>query len=381
MGGREAIWRQKVDRLRDSTSRLEEAQGQMVKSDVIENVQEWHGLTQGFDWIVKRDKEKDKEKLEKPVSGWGFIQRLDAETDGPVVICKTWRAQRCLQAQMKEHVFSKAYMCLVHGRVDNKVHYVKERFGEIGSEASTAVMLKYGADTDPFFELCESGKWRERKLRMAETFFKPLAYYKKKEDNSDYTLVYVNILSGITHQVRVTLQSVGHPLVSDDRYLPKEQAMADLKWCPRNFLTEVRSDWFDMCGPYKDEKRRRYERISMENPLPTLFQQVLERLVLIDKLDPTADLYVGTEYWALGDVELMNAFPKDEEYRRKVIRWCQRRHIHLDAIDRLLLLSKEDIDDVLNQYRGPEDRDDLCWLCPKCMNLMCPWSSFEDKCF
>merc|ERR1719272_2480929 len=99
-------------------------------------------------------------------------------------------------------------------------------------------MLRYDAENDPFYEATESKKFANRTVRMAESFFKPLAYYQKKDDNSDYTLVYVNILTGITHQIRITMQSVGHPLVSDDRYLPKDQTIADLKWCPRNFLVE-----------------------------------------------------------------------------------------------------------------------------------------------
>lgn len=38
--------------------------------------------------------------------------------------------------------------------------------------------------------------------------------------------VYVNILTGITHQIRITMQSFGHPLVSDDRYLPRDAGAA-----------------------------------------------------------------------------------------------------------------------------------------------------------
>ncbi|CAE7039434.1 unnamed protein product [Symbiodinium natans] len=119
-------------------------------------------------------------------------------------------------------------------------------------------------------------------------------YYKKESDGSEYSLVYVNILSGITHQVRITLKSLGHPLVSDDRYLPRTVAFDDATWCPRNFLVEVRSDWFDMCGPYKDRKRRAYSRISIENPLPKLFQDILDtKLTMTEKLDNTADMHLG----------------------------------------------------------------------------------------
>jgi len=258
---------------------------------------------------------------------------------------------------------------------------VKTRFGELGSDHATQVMLKHDAENDPFYEWSISGRWKGRSVRMAESFFKPMAYYYRKEDNTEYTLVYVNILTGITHQVRITLQSVGHPLVSDDRYLPKDQAMSDLKWCPRNFLCEVRSDWFDLFGPHKDEGRRHYTRMSIENPLPKLFQNVLEQKVtLVEKLDPTADLFAGCRYWALGDEQLMNAFPKDDEYRRKVMRWGQRHGIHLDALDRLLLLSKEDIDDILNNYKSPDDKLNDRWVCPECMAFNCSANGASLQC-
>ena len=154
--------------------------------------------------------------------------------------------------------------------------------------------LRHDNLSDPFYSKSKAGWWKRRHVRMAKTFLKPIAYYKKKDDQSEYTLVYVNIMSGITHQIRITMQSLGHPLVSDDRYLPREQAIADCQWCPRNFLCEVRQDWFDMNGPYKNPERRRYSRISVENPLPKLFQDILEKkLELLQKLDTTADVYGG----------------------------------------------------------------------------------------
>ena len=324
------------------------------------------------------------------------MQRLDLETDGPVLVAKSWRAQRFLQVQLKEHIFSKAreqaqdsflfvfphdfelrpspeaYMCLVHGKVENRTQHIKARFAELGTSGHQ-VMVKYDAINDPFYERHKSGWWQKREQRVADTFLKPLAYYKKKDDGSEYTLVYVNILSGITHQVRITMQSIGHPLVSDDRYLPREQAMADCQWCPRNFLCEVRSDWFDMCGPYQDSKRRRYARISIENPLPKLFQDLLEqKLHLVQKLDPHADLYQGCQYWALGDEQLMIDHPKDTEYQKKVMRWGIRRGIHLDAMDRLLLLKREEIDRVMAEYRSPDDEDGVFWVCPVCMSFNHP---------
>jgi len=357
MGGSMPVWTDHIKRLSENSTSLKDAQDQLLASDKVENLQEWHGLCQGLKWL----------DAERPVEEWGFVQRLDLETDGPVVIAKTWRAQRFLEAQMKEHVFSKAYMCLVHGKVENKIQFVQGRFSALSGEGSTQVMLKHDVENNPFY----NSKASSDRSRFAETFFKPIAYYTKRDDGSEYSLVYVCILSGITHQIRITMQSVGHPLVSDDRYLPKEQAMTDISWCPRNFLCEVRSDWFDMCGPYKDPERRPYQRVSIENPLPKLFQNILQtKLTLTEKLDPNADLFQGCQYWALGDEQLMAAHPKDGEYRKKVMRWGERKGIHLDALDRLLLLPKEDIDKVLTDYLPQDHKEEGSWVCPVCMSLM-----------
>eukprot|EP00933_Yihiella_yeosuensis_P045207 TRINITY_DN4053_c2_g2_i6.p1 TRINITY_DN4053_c2_g2~~TRINITY_DN4053_c2_g2_i6.p1 ORF type:complete len:955 (-),score=202.93 TRINITY_DN4053_c2_g2_i6:514-3378(-) len=371
MGGNALSWPKKVEQTATSCNSLPEAQQKYMDSGKVECLQEWHGLCQGFSWLDPK----------KEVDDWGFIQRLDVETDGPVVVCKTWRNQRFLRAQMDEHVFSKAYICLVHGRVENRIQYIKAKFAELGHDQQSCIMLKHDGENDPFYNLSMEGKVK-RKSRMAETFFKPLAYY-RKDDKSEFSLVYVNILSGITHQIRITMQSVGHPLVSDDRYLPRQQAMSDISWCPRNFLCEVRQDWFDMCGPHKDPSRKPFSRISIENPLPKLFQDILEKkLTLVEKLDPTADLLQGTQYWALGDEQLMAAYPKDDEYRKKVMRWGQRRGIHLDAMNRLLMLKQEVIDKFMNEYRPHEDPEEGTWVCPKCMQYNKPngWNSGGDEC-
>lgn len=361
MGGSQDTWRKNVDELVRKSSSLAAAEEELLKTDKITNLQEWFVTMQGQLWMDR----------EQEVAGWGFIQRLDGETDGPVVTAKTWRAQRALQAQMKSHLLGKAYLCLVHGRLENKIQFIRKSFAELGNDAANAFMIEHSAHHDPFYEWSQSGRWAGRSVRMAETFVKPIAYYRREQDNTEYSLVYVNILTGITHQIRITMQSLGHPLVSDDRYLPREQALADLKWCPRNFLTEVRSDWWDVCGPHKDPARRRYTRVSMENPLPLLFQGILEtRLTLVEKLDPTADLYVGCRYWSLGDEQLMASFPKDEDFRLKVMRWCQRKGIHLDAAERLLQLPKEEIHEVLNNYLAPGEggEDEAAWVCTQCMD-------------
>eukprot|EP00930_Biecheleria_cincta_P019609 TRINITY_DN1491_c0_g1_i3.p1 TRINITY_DN1491_c0_g1~~TRINITY_DN1491_c0_g1_i3.p1 ORF type:complete len:937 (+),score=157.54 TRINITY_DN1491_c0_g1_i3:150-2960(+) len=378
MGGRawgDRGWQAVIKKLTSETKDLDDAKAKIISSRDINNLQEWHGLCTGLRWISGQQE----------VFDWGFVQRLDVETDGPVVVAKTWRTQMFIKLQLSEHIFGKAYLCLVHGRVENRIQYVKSRFASIAdAKAASAVMVKYDVENDPFYnQHNNAGRWQNRDVRQGETFFKPIAYYKKTDDGSEYTLVYVNVIGSITHQVRVTMQSVGHPLVSDDRYLPKDEAMADIKWCPRNFLCEVRSDWFDMCGPHKDPERRPYTRVSVETPLPKLFQHILEKtLTLTEKLDPTADLFQGCQYWALGDQELMNDYPKDSAYRNKVMRWGQRRGIHVDAMERLLMLKRDDIEDIMLKYKPQSDPEEESWVCPYCMamNTADKWGETRNEC-
>jgi 23S rRNA-/tRNA-specific pseudouridylate synthase len=364
MGGAEPKWMNRLnDLLQETNSAKNQCESKLIDSSNTsgEQLQVWHGLLNGLKWCDPDEKKK--------VKGWGFVQRLDVETDGPVVVAKTYRAQRLFQMQMKEHIFNKGYMCLVHGRMENRTSSLVANFVEMGSSVATQVMLRYDEENDPFYHVTEQGRFPDRgRSRRAKTFFKPLAYYRREADNTYYTLVYVNILSGITHQIRITMQAIGHPLVSDDRYLPKARATSDLSWCPRNFLTEVRSDFFDFCGPHKDS-RRRLTRISIENPLPKLFQDVLEQKLKLDEvLDPSADLYVGCEYWALGDEQLMAAYPKDPIFRKKVMKWGIRRSISLDVLDRLLLLSQKDIEEVLQKYVDPSQGGSSAgWVCTHCM--------------
>merc|ERR1719469_508954 len=54
--------------------------------------------------------------------------------------------------------------------------------------------------------------------------------------------------------------------------------------------------------------------------------------------------------------------------------------IHLDALERLLMLPKDDIDNMLNTYLPQLHKDEETWLCPKCMNLNIPSQTSQLGC-
>ena len=123
----------------------------------------------------------------------GIVHRLDKMTSGLVLVAKNDLAHRQLTAQFKSREIHKTYVALVHGRVSNPsgeivksvgrdpIHRVRMRPGGIGAREATT---------------------RYRVLRRFAHF----------------TLLEAEPLTGRTHQIRVHLSSIGHPIVGDTLY-------------------------------------------------------------------------------------------------------------------------------------------------------------------
>lgn len=124
----------------------------------------------------------------------GIVHRLDKETSGVLVIAKNNKAHRHLQEQFLTHSLSKTYIALVKGRVDYQ-------------EGRVTASL----DRHP--------KMRERMAvstaddaKEAETRYRVLKRFKHA------TLLELNLISGRTHQIRVHMAHIGHPVAGDAVY-------------------------------------------------------------------------------------------------------------------------------------------------------------------
>lgn len=144
----------------------------------------------------------------------GVVHRLDKETSGLLLVAKTPEAFANLQKQFKERKVVKCYLALVHGKIQPEE-------GEINAAISRS----------PFdrkkFGVFLGG-------REAKTKYKVLSI-KYKEGNF-YSLVELEPKTGRTHQIRVHLKHIGHPVVGDDFYAGRKTAKLDRKWCGRQFL-------------------------------------------------------------------------------------------------------------------------------------------------
>jgi 23S rRNA pseudouridine1911/1915/1917 synthase len=169
----------------------------------------------------------------------GIVHRLDKDTSGLLVVGKTADAVARLQAQLKERTVEKLYTLLVHGVI------VEERGmidAPIGRDLRDRQRMSVRADGRP-----------------AQTAFTVL------ERLGDYTLVDASLLTGRTHQLRVHLAYIGHPVAGDVVY-GRRRFPPGLK---RQF---VHARELELRSP-ADGRLRRFEA-----PLPPDLAHVLELL-------------------------------------------------------------------------------------------------------
>jgi 23S rRNA pseudouridine1911/1915/1917 synthase len=129
----------------------------------------------------------------------GLVHRLDKGTSGVMVIAKTDAAHQGLSKQFKAHTIRRVYLALVKGAV-------KDRRGR--------VELAIGRDTKNRKKFSP----RTTSPREAVTEFQVVERFGAKRSGNEATLVEVHPQTGRTHQIRVHLASLGHPLLGDETY-------------------------------------------------------------------------------------------------------------------------------------------------------------------
>jgi 23S rRNA pseudouridine1911/1915/1917 synthase len=186
------------------------------------------------------------------VSRPGLVHRLDKDTSGLMVAAKTALAHAALVAQFQAHTISKQYQALVWGRLP-------EAEGEIDQAVGRHPTARQKMSVNP------------RRGKAAVTFWRV-----RREFPGPLSLVELSPRTGRTHQLRVHLASLGHPVLGDATYgggvsrLAGQPRLAGLKPLVRRQLLHA---WrLGITHP------RTGEPLTWEAPLPEDFRAVLDKL-------------------------------------------------------------------------------------------------------
>ena len=126
----------------------------------------------------------------------GIVHRIDRDTTGSVIICKTDRAHRSIAAQLKEHTVTRRYYAICYGVLREDDMTIDRPIGRDPKERKRMAVVPEG-----------SGKRAVTHVHVLERF-------------DGFTYIECRLETGRTHQIRVHLASVGHPLLGDEVYAP-----------------------------------------------------------------------------------------------------------------------------------------------------------------
>ena len=127
----------------------------------------------------------------------GIVHRIDKNTSGLLVVAKNDIAHNSLAAQLKEHSVKREYRAIAYGRF---------------KESEGRVDLPIGRDTND----------RKKMTVTYKNSKNAVTNYKVLEELNGYSYISCVLETGRTHQIRVHMAHLGHPLAGDDVYGPKK---------------------------------------------------------------------------------------------------------------------------------------------------------------
>jgi len=154
----------------------------------------------------------------------GLAHRLDVDTSGPILVGKTLQGYEHARKQITAGIL-KDYVALVHGT------FTTDR-GECHAPIDIST---YAATKQVRID---------KKGQQATTVWEAIAEYESPDKRERYTLVHCRMVTLRTHQIRIHMQHLGHPVVGDKLY-----GAGDVPaFCPRIFLHKLRVGFFNVKG-------------------------------------------------------------------------------------------------------------------------------------
>ena len=175
----------------------------------------------------------------------GIVHRIDMDTTGVLVVCKNDNAHRSLSEQLHEHSITRKYYAIVHGNIAQDDGTVDAPIGRSPKDRK-----KMAINT--------------RNGRHAVTHYRVLERFGGK-----YTFIECQLETGRTHQIRVHMASIGHPILGDEVYGPKK--------CPFKLQGQTLH-----AGILGFEHPSTGEYVEFKADLPEYFEDLIKKLKLLN---------------------------------------------------------------------------------------------------
>ena len=172
----------------------------------------------------------------------GIVHRLDRDTSGLIVVARNDHAQAALMAQLKARRVKKTYLALVEGSPAAEVGRIEAPIGRDPRQFSKMAVMSTGRPS--------------------------VTGYRVRERLPGWTLLEVDLMTGRTHQIRVHLASIGHPVAGDPIY-----ATGSARRGPEGLARLFLHSWRIEFASVSSEKL-----IRAEAPLPPELESVLTAL-------------------------------------------------------------------------------------------------------
>ena len=170
----------------------------------------------------------------------GIVHRIDMDTTGSLIVCKNDKSHNAIAAQLKEHSINRRYHAICYGVLKEDEGTIDKPIGRHPQDRKKMAV-------------------NEKNGKRAVTHYRVLKRF------AQYTYIECVLETGRTHQIRVHMASIGHPLLGDDLYSNRK--------CP-----------FKLQGQTLHAKTLGFEHpttkeyIEIDAPLPEYFQNLLEIL-------------------------------------------------------------------------------------------------------
>ncbi|MDD6201652.1 MAG: RluA family pseudouridine synthase [Lachnospiraceae bacterium] len=170
----------------------------------------------------------------------GIVHRIDKDTTGSIIVCKNDESHKRIASQLKEHTIVRKYRAICYG-------VLKDDEGTINAPI--------GRD-----------KKDRKKMAVNEVNGKnAITHYRVLERFREYTYIECRLETGRTHQIRVHMASIGHPLLGDEVYTNRK--------CPYQLTGQTLHAYIlGFVHP------RSNEYIETTAPLPDYFEKLLKKL-------------------------------------------------------------------------------------------------------